>query len=90
MKLGIAFDSSAGFTLPNGANRSPSDSLTKLQDKMQEYIANGIRLGWLIDPRQGCVEIYRPNQDTESIHNPASLMGDPELPEFYLYLDDIM
>ncbi len=90
---GLAFDSSTGFKLPNGANRSPdaswvsrellealnpdpakflplspdfavelrsaSDSLKTVQQKMQEYIDNGVLLGWLIDPQNQQVEIYR-------------------------------
>jgi Uma2 family endonuclease len=45
--------------------RSPSDRLPKLQEKMIEYRDNGVRLGWLIDPQQQRVEIYRPGQDVE-------------------------
>ena len=91
---GVAFDSSAGFDLPNGANRSPdaswvlksriaaltpeqrdeyfplcpdfvvelrsrSDSLASLKDKMQEYMGNGCRLGWLIQPDRKRVFIYK-------------------------------
>jgi Uma2 family endonuclease len=37
---------------------SPSDSLKSIQDKMQEYISNGARLGWLINPQKKQVEIY--------------------------------
>ena len=94
-KLGKVFDSSGGFKLPNGADRSPdaawlelsrwnslthqqqerfvplcpdfvlelrspSDSLKNIQDKMQEYLANGAKLGWLIYPKRQIVEIYRP------------------------------
>src|SRR5271155_5107299 len=41
---------------------SPSDSLKKTQDKMEEYIANGCQLGWLIDPSKMQVHVYRPGQ----------------------------
>lgn len=122
--LGIAFDSSAGFTLPNGAVKSPdatwvsnerwealtpsqqqeefsplspdfmvelrssSDSLKKLQEKMQEYIDNGVRLGWLIDPKTKQVEIYRPGQDVEVLH-PTTVSGEDVLPEFELNLNKV-
>ena len=116
---GIGFDSSAGFTLPNGATRSPdaswielerwnalteeqkasfapicpdfvielrskSDTLSSLQDKMQEYIANGAFLGWLIDRKNRNVYIYRPNQEPKVLDNPETVSGDPELSGFVL------
>ncbi|MCW6053200.1 Uma2 family endonuclease [Lyngbya sp. CCAP 1446/10] len=132
-KLGVVFDSSGGFTLPNGADRSPdaswvkkerwdaltpeqkdsfaplcpdfvvelreaklsrreskTDSLKKLQDKMQEYIDNGARLGWLIDRQNRRVEIYRPGQDVEILQNPATVSGEDVLPGFVLDLAEIM
>ncbi len=123
--LGLAFDSSTGFQLPNGANRSPdaawvkkerwealtqeekekfaplcpdfvvelrskTDSLEKLQAKMQEYIDNGAKLGWLLDRHNQRVEIYRPNQAVEIISSPSSLSGEDILPGFVLYLDNIL
>ncbi len=118
---GIAFDSSIGFTFPNGAVRSPdaswiqskrwfeisteqqvkfppivpdfvaevrsdSDRLPALQKKMREYMEQGVRLGWLIDPQSKSVEIYRPKQATKRIENAKTLRGDPELPGFVLDL----
>ncbi len=122
--LGVVFDSSTGFKLPNGADRSPdpawvkrerwesltpeqrqkflplypdfviklrsaSDDLKPLQKKMQEYLANGIRLGWLIDPQNQQVEIYRPNQDLEILQAPITLSGEAVLPGFVLHLSQI-
>jgi Uma2 family endonuclease len=122
--LGEAFDSSTGFVLPNGANRSPdaswvakerwealtqeqrqgfiplcpnfvvelrskTDSLKNLQQKMQEYQENGATLGWLIDPQNQRVEIYRPGQGVEILHNPATLSGESTLPGFTLSLKRI-
>ncbi|MEG4350912.1 Uma2 family endonuclease [Microcoleus sp. LAD1_D5] len=124
-KLGVVFDSSGGFRLPNGADRSPdaswvkkerwdaltpeqkdsfaplcpdfvvelrsrTDSLKKLQEKMQEYIDNAAKLGWLIDRQNRLVEIYRPGQDVEIIENPATLSGEDVLPGFVLNLEEIM
>jgi Uma2 family endonuclease len=123
-ELGEAFDSSTGFTLPNGANRSPdaawvsrerwqaltpaqqkgfvplspdfvielrseSDSLAKLQSKLQEYIDNGTELGWLIDPQQQQVEIYRAGQGVEIVVNPSQLSGEGVLPGFVLNLQRV-
>ncbi len=123
--LGIVFDSSTGFTLPNSAIRSPdvswvsnerwdalsesqkkeefspispdfvvelrssSDSLQKLREKMQEYIDNGVRLGWLVDSTTKRVEIYRLGQDVEVLESPAMLSGEDVLPEFVLNLDKV-
>jgi Uma2 family endonuclease len=121
---GIAFDSSTGFTLPNGAIRSPdaswvrrerwealtqdqqigfaplcpdfvvelrspTDRLSELQEKMQEYIANGAQLGWLIDRNNKRVSIYRPGQPVEILDNPTTLIGDPILPGFVLRVPEL-
>ena len=123
-RLGKAFDSSTGFVLPNGANRSPdaswirmerwealtpeqrkkllplcpdfavelvseSDRLSKTQEKMQEYLENGLRLGWLIEPKNKIVEIYRPNQAVEVLEFPLTLSGEDVLPDFTLSLAEI-
>lgn len=121
---GLAFDSSTGYKLPNGANRSPdaswvsrerlealnpdpakflpmapdfavelrsaSDNLQTLQLKMQEYIDNGVHLGWLIDPQNQRVEIYRQGQEVEVIQSPTSLSGEDVLPGFVLNLAEIL
>ncbi len=120
--LGRAFDSSGGFTLPNGAIRSPdvtwiekskfadisaktafppvvpdfvvelrskSDSLKTLREKMQEYQDNGVRLGWLINPQQQEVEIYRLGQAVEVLNTPMTLSGEAVMPGFTLDLTPI-
>jgi Uma2 family endonuclease len=121
---GIAFDSSGGFKLPLGADRSPdaswvklerwntltteqqtkfaplcpdfvvellspSDSLKKTQEKMKEYLDNGVRLGWLINRKSRQVEIYRQAQDVEVLESPTSLSGEDVLPGFVLNLQSI-
>jgi Uma2 family endonuclease len=123
-QLGVCFDSSTGFKLPNGANRSPdvawiptkkwqsltqqqqekfvplcpdfiielrspSDELKILQKKMQEYLDNGIRLGWLINCQDRQVEIYRQGQAKEVLDATNSLSGEDILPDFRLNLDSI-
>lgn len=66
--------------------RSESDRLKPLQDKMQEYLANGVRLGWLINPQDKQVEIYRQNQAVEVGIIPIKLSGEDVLPGFELEL----
>lgn len=122
--LGIGFDSSTGFELPNGAHRSPdatwvrqarwaalspaqragfvplcpdfvielrskTDQLKTLRAKMQEYLDNGAQLGWLIDPTNKRVEIYRPGQGVEGLERPMTLSGEAVLPRFTLNLKRI-
>lgn len=122
---GVGFDSSTGFTLPNGAKRSPdvswmrrerwdalsakqkskfarvcpdfvvelrskSDCLKTLQNKMEEYMANGAQLGWLIDPLEKKVYIYRPDLPIEILDNPTNISGDPPLKGFVLKLEGIL
>jgi len=64
--------------------RSRTDSLEQLHQKMQEYLNSGLRLGWLIDPQNQQVEIYRQNQQVEVIKLPTTLFGEDVLPEFSL------
>ena len=72
---------------------SPSDIKNQryqdLQNKMQEYIDNGVKLGWLIEPSTKKVEIYRLNQLPEVLNNPQSLSGENILPGFVLDLTEI-
>jgi len=70
--------------------RSRSDELEPLRAKMQEYIANGARLGWLLDPYNRSVEIYRPDQPAAVLDDPQSISGDPVLPGFQLNLERIL
>ncbi|MCY4578606.1 MAG: Uma2 family endonuclease [Chloroflexi bacterium] len=66
-----------------------TDGLTVLQAKIEEYMANGARLGWLLDPLQRQAHIYRPNAEPEILDNPESISADPELPGFTLNLNPI-
>jgi Uma2 family endonuclease len=121
---GVAFDSSTGFLLPNGAMRAPdaawvlrarldplpaetkekflplcpdlvielrstSDRLLDVQMKMEEYRDNGARLGWLVDPRERRVHVYRPARPVEILNDPAQVTGDPEVPGFVLELGPV-
>jgi len=121
---GLGFDSSTGFTLPNGAMRSPdvawirrerwervpaderkrfapicpdfvvelrspTDTLKMLQEKLEEYIANGAQLGWLIDPLQRKVYVYRPGVEMVVLEDPKEISGDPDLPGFVLELAEV-
>ncbi len=69
--------------------RSKSDSLRKLQAKMREYIENGARLGWLIDPYQKKVHVYRQNGEIEILEKPAQVSGEDVLNGFELDLTEI-
>ena len=69
--------------------RSSSDSLKKLQKKMAEYIENGVSLGWLIDPKNKTVEIYRQGKQVEILEFPQTVSGEDVLPGFELNLNKI-
>jgi Uma2 family endonuclease len=69
--------------------RSASDRLKPLQEKMQEYIDNGVRLGFLLNPQDRAVEIYRLGKGIEVLQSPAKIYGEDVLPGFVLSLDDI-
>src|SRR6266568_2912829 len=121
---GRAYDSSAGFRLPNGARRSPdaswirkdrvaalpkkqqegfyhlcpdfvielrssTDRINRLEAKMEEYIANGAELGWLIDPEERAVWIYRPGRAAECVVNAERIPGEGPVADFVLDLAEI-
>ena len=121
---GIVFDSSGGFTLPNGATRAPdaawvashrlqtlsqdekekflplapdfaaevrsrNDARSDLEGKMEEYIDDGTRLGWLIDPYEETVAVYNEDGSIEELDKPATLSGEPVLPGFECNLERI-
>jgi Uma2 family endonuclease len=65
---------------------SPSDTLKTVQTKMQEYLDNGLQLGWLLNRKDRQVEIYRPEQTVEILRSPIYLSGEAILPEFILDL----
>lgn len=69
---------------------SPTDSLKQTQAKIQEYIDNGISLGWLLDEKARLVEIYRPVQDVKILENALTLSGENVLSGFILELQPIM
>ena len=67
--------------------RSKSDSLKSLQDKMEEYLENGLLLGWLIDIQNQTIEVYRPQESREVLQKPSVLTGDSILSNFSVNLD---
>ncbi len=69
--------------------RSRTDSLKTLQRKMDEYIANGAQLGWLLDPFEKKVYVYRPDSTVEVLTDPRSVSGEPLLPGFTLDVQTI-
>jgi Uma2 family endonuclease len=66
--------------------RSESDSLVELQEKMKIWIANGVDLAWLIDPKRKVVEIYRPGEQPEIHEQPTSVQGDGPVVGFELVM----
>lgn len=66
--------------------RSETDSLSNLQAKLEEYIENRVRLGWLINPVEKQVEIYRPHQGKEVLDNPKTVSEEDVLEDFILAL----
>jgi len=121
---GKSFDSSTGFSLPSGSDRSPdlawipiekwealdpsvrqgflplcpdfvveilspTDSWIQTQAKMQEYMDNGCRLGWLLDPKAKRVMIYRQGQAPQLVEDPETLSGEDVLPGFTLPIRNI-
>ena len=66
--------------------RSHSDRLSVLRAKMREYLENGARLGWMIDPETRDVEIYRPDCDPETVTGAESIRGEDPVAGFVLDL----
>jgi Uma2 family endonuclease len=69
--------------------RSPSDPLSTFQAKMREYVENGAHLGWLIDPEERKVHVYRPGDTVQVLDDPGTLYGGPVLPGFVLDLKPV-
>lgn len=69
--------------------RSEFEQLIKLQKKMDAYIENGARLGWLINPKEKEVQVYRPNAEPEILKNPQTVSGENVLTGFELDLTEI-
>ncbi len=69
--------------------KSATDRISDLKEKLREYMENGVRLGWLINPDTRQVFVYRPNQTVECLDHPQSIAGDPVLPGFVLELKEI-
>ena len=70
--------------------KSASDDIEDLRLKMQEYLDNGLRLGWLIDPETQTVEVYRVNQPVEILSNPTEISAEHIMPGFVLSLAGIL
>jgi Uma2 family endonuclease len=69
--------------------RSDTDGLADLKAKMQEYLDNGAKLGWLIDPKHRRVYVYRQGRSLEQLENPPELLGEDVVPGFVLDLRQI-
>jgi Uma2 family endonuclease len=69
--------------------RSPEQRARTLREKMEEYIANGVTLGWLVDPIDRTVTIYRPGREPEVLSNSSSVEGEGPVAGFILQLGEI-
>lgn len=69
--------------------RSPTDNLKPIQNKMKEYIENGVKLSWLIDPNEKTVHIYRENGKIEILENPKTVSGEDVLRNFVLNVSQL-
>ena len=74
--------------LPSSYGR-PATGCGTFRIKMEEYIANGLQLGWLIDPQERQVFVYSPPGQVDHLQNPSHLSGEPMLAGFQLDLTDI-
>lgn len=70
--------------------RSPSDHLATLEAKMDEYIQNGARLGWLLDPIEKRIYVYRPGRKVEVLNNPTRVEGEDVLKGLVVDLQEIL
>jgi Uma2 family endonuclease len=70
--------------------RSETDKLATVKAKLEEYMENGAQLGWLIDPLEKKVYIYRPNARVKVLDNPATISGEPLLKGLTLKLAGIL
>ncbi len=70
--------------------RSPNDRIKRLKAKMIEYIDNGARLAWLLDPIDNKAYVYRPGEPVQEIDKPETLSGDPILPGFQFDFEEIL
>jgi Uma2 family endonuclease len=66
--------------------KSPPDRLPELQAKMEMWIANGAEVAWLIDPQRKAVEIYRPGNSSNVLHEPSSVQGTGPVAGFELVM----
>lgn len=57
--------------------RSSNDRMPDQQRKMDMWMRNGVRLGWLIDPHSRTVWVYRPDAEPEALQDPVELSADP-------------
>ena len=76
-----------------GEIRSSTDRLKKLQQKMTDtWMANGVRLAWLIDPYEEKAHIYRVGREIEIVSGFEGkiLSGEEVLPGFELPLVEMM
>ena len=70
--------------------RSKSDTLKQQKEKMQEWIANGCRLAWLVDIENKITHSYKPNREIIETPFNKTLSGEDVLPNFELNLSEVI
>jgi Uma2 family endonuclease len=68
---------------------SPSQSMSQLRDKAEDWLHHGVRLVWIVDPAGRRVEAHRPDGRTDVLTSGQTLSGEDVLPGFTLAVDDI-
>ena len=69
--------------------RSPSDRLPDLHAKMEQWVANGAQVAWLIDPEEKAVTVYHPGEQPEHLTHPTSVQGTGPIAGFELVMSRI-
>ena len=69
---------------------SPTDQLDDAQAKMEQWLANGVQLGFLLNDQPETAYLYRLGQPVEVVNGfDTELSGEPVLPSFQLNLREV-
>lgn len=68
---------------------SPNDTQDEINEKIDDYLAAGVALVWIVDPHDQTVTIYRPKQEPELVNVRQELSGDPHLPGFRVAVAEV-
>lgn len=68
---------------------SPNDKMSRVNAKVRDYLANGVKLVWLVDPDERKVTVYRPDRSLDVLDESAELTGGDDLPGFTCRVADL-